>query len=122
MPRDKGDEYSRESSNKDAGLEALARFLDTRFSLFGIRFGFDSLIGLVPGVGDAASGGIGAYLIYRAWREGAGFFLIIRMLWNWLLDMIFGSIPILGDIFDVAFKSNLMNVRLLQRHMEKKKR
>ena len=53
MPRDKGDEYSRESSNKDAGLEALARFLDTRFSLFGIRFGFDSLIGLVPGVGDA---------------------------------------------------------------------
>lgn len=104
----------------DADLEALARFLDARFSLFGVKFGFDSLIGLLPGVGDAASASIGIYIIYRAWREGAGFFLILRMIWTWLLDLIFGSVPIFGDIFDIAFRSNLKNVRLLQKHLKKR--
>lgn len=101
-------------------LEALARLLDSRFSLFGIRFGLDSLIGLVPGIGDVATGAIGLYLIAKAAFEGAGFFTILRMLLNWLLDLILGAIPVLGDIFDIAFRSNAQNVRLLQKHLEKK--
>ena len=104
----------------DADLEALARFLDARFSIFGIKFGFDSLIGLVPGIGDAASAGIGIYIIFRAWREGASFFILLRMFWTWLLDLIFGSVPVFGDIFDIAFRSNLKNVRLLQRHLKRR--
>ncbi len=105
---------------KHKDLEALAQLLDSRFSLFGVKFGLDSLIGLIPGIGDLATGSIGLYLISKAALEGAGFFTIIRMIFNWLLDLLLGSIPGLGDIFDVAFRSNSMNVRLLQRHLEKK--
>ena len=105
-------------------LDWLAELLDSRFRIPGtnIRFGLDSLIGLVPGVGDGATGVIGLYLIMRAWGHGAPFLTILHMLWNMLLDMTLGAIPLLGDIFDVAFRSNVKNVRLLQKHIDKKRR
>lgn len=114
---DNGSDFSRISD-----IELLARWLDTRFSIpgTGIRFGLDSLIGLIPGVGDASTAVIGLYLITRAWREGASFWVILRMLWNMLLDFLFGSIPLVGDIFDVVFRSNTKNARLLHRHLEKR--
>ena len=114
---DNGSDFSRISD-----IELLARWLDTRFSIpgTGIRFGLDSLIGLIPGVGDASTAVIGLYLITRAWREGASFWVILRMLWNMLLDFLFGSIPLIGDIFDVVFRSNTKNARLLHRHLEKR--
>ena len=77
------------------------------------------MIGLVPGVGDAVSGGIGLYIIHRARQEGASGFLIFRMLWNLLVDTVLGAIPLVGDIFDFAFKSNAKNARLLQKHFDK---
>ena len=119
-------DYQREEAEnfdffeEDADLEALARFLDARFSLFGVKFGFDSLIGLIPGIGDVASALIGLYIIGRAIREGASLFVIVGMFWNWVLDLVLGAVPLLGDFFDIAFRSNLKNVRSLQRQLKRK--
>ena len=98
-------------------LEALARLLDTRFTLpgTGVRFGLDGLLGLIPGVGDTVTGLISAYLIAEAAKMGARKRTILRMAWNAGLDMVLGAIPVVGDLFDFAFKANRKNVGLLLR-------
>jgi hypothetical protein len=73
----------------------------------------------VPVIGDAISGLISSYIIFEARRLGAPRWLITRMAANTALDTILGSIPLLGDMFDVAYKANLKNVNLLKRHAEK---
>lgn len=98
-------------------LEALARLLDTRFTLpgTGVRFGLDGLLGLIPGVGDTVTGLISAYLIAEAAKMGARKRTVLRMAWNAGLDMVLGAIPVVGDLFDFAFKANRKNVGLLLR-------
>lgn len=102
-------------------LEHLASLLDDRFAIPGTpyRIGLDGLIGLIPGVGDAATGLIGLYIVYQARRHGAPGWLIARMLGNLALDTAVGSIPLLGDVFDVGFKSHRRNVRLLLDHLRR---
>ncbi|WP_339749251.1 DUF4112 domain-containing protein [uncultured Maricaulis sp.] len=106
-----------------ARLESLADWLDTRFRIPGtsIRFGLDGLIGLVPGLGDLAMLAPAFYLIARAAGLGAPLHVLARMLINTTLDLVIGAIPILGDIFDVAFKANRRNAALLARFLERKK-
>ena len=100
-------------------LVHLARFLDNRFVLPGtnIRFGFDGLLGLFPGVGDALSALISLYIIHRAKALGAPERLLNKMRWNVVLDTVAGAVPFIGDLFDVAFKSNIRNVRPLLDHL-----
>ncbi|MEL7491640.1 MAG: DUF4112 domain-containing protein [Pseudomonadota bacterium] len=102
-------------------IDALARLLDGRFSVFGFRFGFDGLIGLIPGVGDAATAVLSFYLVFMAARAGASFSLIMHMIVNVLIDMIVGAVPVLGDLFDFAFRANAINAKLLHRHLEAKR-
>lgn len=107
---------------KDRGLaelEAIARLLDDRFRIPGtsIRFGLDGLLGLVPGIGDGATALVSLYVVLRAWSLGAPSGVLGRMLVNILVDSAIGSIPLLGDVFDVAFKSNRRNLELLRRHL-----
>lgn len=113
-----------ETAKALAELDMLAHALDTRWRipLTGWRFGIDAVAGLVPGVGDAAAGLVSLYLILRASNTGASGVLIARMLGNVLLDTAVGSVPIAGTIFDVYFKSNRRNVRLLRDHIATKKR
>lgn len=85
-------------------------------------FGFDSVLGLFPGVGDGISALMGLYILSRARDLGASPLLLARMGGNIALDTILGSVPLLGDIFDVAFRSNTKNVRLLLAHLEKQGR
>ena len=101
-------------------VEALADWLDAKFRIPGtnFRFGFDALIGLIPGGGDAAMALIGAYIILRAMALGAPASTLLRMVFNLLLDAIVGAIPLLGDLFDFAYRSNLKNARLLQAHLD----
>ena len=105
----------------DARLDRMrgaARLLDSRFRIpgTGIRFGLDAIIGLVPGVGDFAGAIASSYFIYEAARLGAPAPVLARMVTNVGLEALIGAIPILGDLFDVAFKANNRNMRLLEQH------
>ena len=82
------------------------------------RFGIDAVLGLVPGVGDAIGAGLSAWLIIEAQRLGAPNILLARMAGNLMLDAAVGAVPLLGDVFDAAFKANLRNMRLLRRHLD----
>ena len=102
-------------------LDRLATLLDARWRLplLGWRFGLDSLIGLVPGLGDAAGGLLSAWLILRARRLGAPDRVLAMMAGNVVLDVVVGSVPVLGDILDIGLKANRRNARLLRRHFER---
>lgn len=99
-------------------LELLAHWLDTRFRLPGtrIRFGLDSVIGLIPGVGDAVTTLPAAYILLRAHRMGVPRTLLVRMGWNVAMDVAIGAIPVVGDLFDLGFKANRRNIELLRQH------
>ncbi|NBB79586.1 MAG: DUF4112 domain-containing protein [Verrucomicrobia bacterium] len=95
-------------------VERIANLLDARYTIPGtkIRFGWDALIGLLPVLGDTLSLLPQLYLLYKAQRLQLGWLTMLKMLLNILIDWAIGSVPILGDLFDVAFKSNLRNAKL----------
>jgi hypothetical protein len=97
-------------------LESIADLLDSRFRIPGtnIRFGLDALLGLIPGIGDGVWLLPALYLMMEAKRLGASKFLLTRMAMNVGVDWLVGSIPLLGDIFDVGFKANRRNIKLLR--------
>jgi hypothetical protein len=105
-----------------ARLTALARVMDSLFVIpgTGLRLGVDSILGLVPVVGDVLAQLVSAYLIMEARRLGVSKLVLWRMVGNSLIDTAVGAVPIVGDAFDVAFKANIKNLRLLQRHLEKR--
>lgn len=94
----------------------LANLLDSKFRIPGtnIRFGIDPVIGLVPGIGDWIGGLASLYFLVYAVTLKAKASVILRMLWNILIDIIIGAIPVLGEIFDVGWKANLRNADLLE--------
>lgn len=100
-----------------ARLRKLAWLLDAQFGLPGtrFRFGVNSMLGLSPVVGDVALGLVSLYLIWEAKRLGAPNPLLGRMLANVAIEVAGGSVPIVGDLFDMAFKANLRNLGLLER-------
>jgi len=104
-----------------ARLDALASFMDSAILIpgTGIRFGADAIIGLIPGIGDAVTAGISCLIILEARRMGAPHHVIARMIGNVAIDGLVGSVPLAGDLFDVAFRANLRNMRLLRQHFEK---
>lgn len=94
----------------------IVTLLDQAFRVPGTRwrFGLDALIGLVPGAGDVATAVVGAYGLFVANQLGAPASIQLRMLMNLAVDAVFGAIPLLGDVFDFAFKSHTRNAKLLQ--------
>jgi hypothetical protein len=111
-----------ELAARTARLERLAERLDARFNLFGIRFGWDSLLGLIPGVGDAVTALPSLYIIAEAARLGTRRQVLARMALNTTADVVIGGVPFLGDLFDVGFKANRRNVALLRREMARRPR
>jgi hypothetical protein len=101
-------------------VRAVAILLDDAIRVPGtnVRFGIDPLVGLVPGLGDLLGGVASAYIILEAARAGAPSSVLLRMAMNVGIDTIVGSLPVLGDAFDFAWKSNSRNARLLARHVE----
>lgn len=99
-------------------MDDLARWLDNKFRIPGtnIRFGADFLIGLVPYAGDVISFGISALLVLAMSQRGASGMVLVKMVWNILLDGAVGTIPLLGDIFDLRYRANLRNINLLREH------
>lgn len=100
----------------------LANVFDDRFRLPGTdrRFGLDGLLGLIPGIGDTATGAVSLYLAAEAWRLGMPVSTILRMFVNVGIDTVLGSIPLVGDLFDFAWKANQKNVRLVLDHLERR--
>ncbi|HEY0975123.1 MAG TPA: DUF4112 domain-containing protein [Solimonas sp.] len=101
--------------------ERLARLLDSAVAIPGtrIRVGLDALIGLLPGIGDAIGLILGAWFLIEGARAGAPSALLWRMAGNVGLDALAGVVPVLGDLFDVAFRANLRNARLLGEHLDR---
>jgi hypothetical protein len=107
-----------------ARLDALAKLLDVAFIVPGtnVRYGIDGLIGLIPVIGDIITTAISLWLVREARALGAPWHLTMRMLGNVALDGVVGAVPLVGDAFDVMFRANVRNVKLLRRWMEKQPR
>jgi len=104
-----------------ARARTLARLLDSVARVPGtkIRFGADAVVGLVPGLGDIGGAALAGYLVILAQRLGVPRSVVLRMLGNVAIDTIAGTVPLIGDMFDVAFKSNLRNVALLESALQR---
>jgi hypothetical protein len=96
----------------------VARLLDSQFRLPGtsFRFGLDPILGFIPVLGDLGTTAVSVSLLLTMLRHGASGSVVVRMGLNILIDAIIGAIPVLGNIFDFAYKSNERNVELLRRH------
>lgn len=105
-----------------ARLRRLADLLDARFRIpgLGIRVGLDSIIGLVPGIGDLAPAAVSAWIIAEARKLGVSRTTQTRMIANVAADVLLGTIPLLGDLFDVAWKANLRNLRLIEADLQRR--
>lgn len=104
-------------------VEEMARWLDSKFVIPGtnIRFGLDPIISLVPVLGDLFSYLLSAALIYTMHNHGASRKVVIKMVMNSTLDAVIGSIPLIGSVFDVFYRSNDRNLRLLREHIHEGK-
>jgi hypothetical protein len=108
----------------DENLDLLARVLDEWFRVPGtsIRFGLDGIIGLVPWAGDVLAGLASCVIIVAAWFRGVPYVTLMRMVLNLGIDVLIGAIPVLGDAFDIAWKANRRNYKLLARHLDQPRR
>ncbi|MBN9043362.1 MAG: hypothetical protein BGP05_10990 [Rhizobiales bacterium 62-47] len=104
-----------------ARLDALAKLLDVAFVVPGtnVRYGIDGIIGLVPVIGDLITTAISLWVVREARALGAPWYLTARMLGNVALDGAVGIVPVVGDAFDVMFRANVRNVRLLRRWLDR---
>lgn len=102
-----------------ARVRLLARALDSAVGVPGTTFrvGLDPLLGLVPGGGDLAGAALSGYIVLTGVRLGAPSAVVARMIGNVALDTVVGTVPLLGDIFDAGWKSNLRNVALIEQHV-----
>ena len=107
-----------------ARIDALATLLDTALVIPGttVRFGLDALIGLFPGVGDLITTALSLFIVHEAYQLGAPGHVIVRMLGNVAVDGVFGAVPLVGDAFDVLWRANRRNMRLLREWLEREER
>lgn len=107
-----------------ARIERLTKWLDSSLPVpgLGITVGWDTIIGLLPGVGDLATTAISGWIINEARQLGVSRFTLARMIANTSIDAIVGSIPVAGDLFDAAYKANVKNLRLLKNSLQRQGR
>jgi len=105
-----------------ARITMVARTMDSLYAIPGtkIRLGLDAILGLVPVAGDLISQAIATYIIWEARQLGVSKLTLARMFANTLVDTMIGAVPLAGDVFDVVFRANMKNLRILQRHLEKR--
>lgn len=106
--------------NRLERLDRLSRRMDTAFRIpiIGRRIGWDGLLGLIPGIGDALSVAPAAYIVLESHRMGLPRDKVARQVVNVGIDSIVGLIPLVGDLFDIGFKANRRNVGILREHVE----
>jgi len=109
---------------RDETLRRLEVLLDEAFRIpfTRFRFGIDGIIGLVPGLGDVVAGLLSMVIPIAAWTRGVPYVALARMAVNVGIGVLVGSIPLIGDAFDIAFKPNRRNYQLMQRHIGQPRR
>jgi hypothetical protein len=103
----------------DQNIDLFAHLLDDWFRIpfTPIRIGLDGLIGLIPGLGDILAGIASFVIVLAAWVRGVPWITLLRMMVNLAIEVIIGSVPLFGDIFDIAWKANRRNYQLMMRHI-----
>jgi len=109
---------------RDQTLQKLETLLDEAFRIPGtrIRFGIDGIIGLIPGFGDVLGGLLSLIIPLAAWVRGLPYVTLARMAANIAIEVLIGTIPVFGDAFDIAWKANRRNYRLLIRYLGEPRR
>ena len=99
----------------DENLDLLSHVLDDFIRIPGtsIRFGLDGIVGFIPGVGDLIGGAASCIIIIAAWVRGVSYVTVARMVANVAIEVVVGSVPVLGDMFDIAWRANRRNYALL---------
>ncbi len=99
----------------DENLDLLSHVLDDFIRIPGtsIRFGLDGIVGFIPGIGDLIGGLASCIIIIAAWVRGVSYVTVARMVANVAIEVVVGSIPVLGDMFDIAWRANRRNYALL---------
>ena len=102
-------------------VEALEQILERSFRLPGTNYpiGLDAIIGLVPIIGDLVAAAMGAYIVWEAKNLGLPRWKLWRMVGNIAIDSTVGSVPLIGDAFDVVYRSNTKNLRIVRKHLDK---
>ena len=97
----------------------LAGMMDDAFHVPGtkLRFGWDTILGLFPGLGDVLTSALSLLIVHHAWQTGASKLTLARMLGNVGVDFVVGAVPFIGDVFDFVWKANRKNARLLEQHL-----
>lgn len=102
-------------------IEMMEQVLENVFTIPGTRFrvGLDSMIGLIPVVGDLVAAAMGAWIVWEARNLGMSRWQLIRMSANIGVDTAIGAIPFVGDAFDLAYRSNSKNLRIIRKHLDR---
>jgi len=108
--------------NRLQRIDRLTEWLDASIPVpgIGIKVGWDTIIGLLPGVGDLATTAMSAWIINEARQLGVSRFTLAGMIANTSADALIGSVPLVGDLFDAAFKANVKNLKLLRASLSKR--
>lgn len=101
-------------------VESLARLMDSQFQLPGlpVKLGLDTLIGLIPGIGDTIGLGVAGYIVMRGAQIGLPIHKLTQMGFNIFIDWLIGIIPVIGDLFDMGWKANNRNAAIIREHYE----
>lgn len=102
-------------------VEAMETLLERSFRIPGTNYpvGLDSIVGLVPVVGDFITAAMGAYLVWEARNLGLPKWKLLRMGGNVAFDSLLGAVPVAGDLFDLLYRSNTRNLRIIRKHLDK---
>jgi hypothetical protein len=94
----------------------FATLLDSQFSIGGVRFGLDPVINLIPWLGDVVGAVLSLFILHTAYKVGVSYSDMAKMIGNIVLDFLVGIIPFVGVIFDVAYKANMRNIKILEKY------
>lgn len=102
-------------------VEAMEQLLEGLFTIPGtqMRVGLDTIVGLVPVVGDVVTAAMGAWIVWEGRNLGMSKFQLARMAGHIGVDTLIGAVPLVGDLFDLAYKSNTKNLRIIKKHLDK---